>query len=115
MTKVTDQKYQKKKLSQRMRNVLKPMKRRAPAVPPLCRETQSLGQQMLNATVGINGLTTVQKHTGYNKHIWYSKTHGIIKHMGRYNAWVDNILILLCIIYIHNLDVILLNEIKFGS
>ena len=27
----------------------------APAVPPLCRETQSLGQQMLNATVGING------------------------------------------------------------
>ena len=31
--------------------------RGAPAVPPLCRETQSLGQQMLNATVGINGLT----------------------------------------------------------
>ena len=30
--------------------------RGAPAVPPLCRETQSLGQQMLNATVGINGL-----------------------------------------------------------
>ena len=29
--------------------------RGAPAVPPLCRETQSLGQQMLNATVGING------------------------------------------------------------
>ena len=29
----------------------------APAVPPLCRETQSLGQQMLNATVGINGLS----------------------------------------------------------
>ena len=29
----------------------------APAVPPLCRETQSLGQQMLNAPVGINGLT----------------------------------------------------------
>ena len=33
----------------------------APAVPPLCRETQSLGQQMLelsceNATVGTNGL-----------------------------------------------------------
>ena len=26
----------------------------APEVPPLCRETQSLGQQMLNATVGIN-------------------------------------------------------------
>ena len=25
-------------------------------MPPLCRETQSLGQQMLNATVGINGL-----------------------------------------------------------
>ena len=29
----------------------------APAVPPLCQETQSLGQQMLNAQVGINGLT----------------------------------------------------------
>ena len=27
----------------------------APEVPPLCRETQSLGQQMLNAPVGING------------------------------------------------------------
>ena len=26
-------------------------------MPPLCRETQSLGQQMLNAPVGINGLT----------------------------------------------------------
>ena len=36
--------------------------RGAPEVPPLCRETQSLGQQMLvlsceNATVGTNGLT----------------------------------------------------------
>ena len=31
--------------------------RGAPVVPPLCRETQSLGQQMLNATVGINGLS----------------------------------------------------------
>ena len=30
--------------------------RGAPAEPPLCRETQSLGQQMLNATVGKNGL-----------------------------------------------------------
>ena len=30
--------------------------RGAPEVPPLCRETQSFGQQMLNATVGINGL-----------------------------------------------------------
>ena len=30
--------------------------RGAPEVPPLCRETQSLGQQMLNALVGINGL-----------------------------------------------------------
>ena len=29
--------------------------RGAPEVPPLCRETQSLGQQLLNATVGING------------------------------------------------------------
>ena len=32
--------------------------RGAPRVPPLCRETQSLGQQMLNAPVGINGLTS---------------------------------------------------------
>ena len=31
--------------------------RGAPEVPPLCRETQSLGQQMLNAPVDINGLT----------------------------------------------------------
>ena len=30
--------------------------RGAPEVPPLCRETQSLGQQMLNAPVGINGI-----------------------------------------------------------
>ena len=35
----------------------------APRVPPLCRETQSLGQQMLNATVGINGLTTFHAFT----------------------------------------------------
>ena len=28
----------------------------APEVPPLCRETQSLGQQMLKAPVCINGL-----------------------------------------------------------
>ena len=33
--------------------------RGAPEVPPLCRETQSLGQQMLNAPVGINGLNTI--------------------------------------------------------
>ena len=31
--------------------------RGAPEVPPLCRETESLGQQMLNAPVGINGLS----------------------------------------------------------
>ena len=28
-------------------------------MPPLCRETQSLGQQMLNAPVGINGLILI--------------------------------------------------------
>ena len=33
--------------------------RGAPAVPPLCRETQSLGQQMLNAAVGKNGLVSI--------------------------------------------------------
>ena len=31
--------------------------RGAPEVPPLCRETQSLGQQMLNAPFGIDGLS----------------------------------------------------------
>ena len=30
--------------------------RGTPDVPPLCQETQSLGQQMLNAPFGINGL-----------------------------------------------------------
>ena len=30
--------------------------RGTPTVLPLCRETHSLGQQMLNATVGTNGL-----------------------------------------------------------
>ena len=34
-----------------------------PRVPPLCRETQSLGQQMLNLPVGINGLR--QSDLGY--------------------------------------------------
>ena len=33
--------------------------RGAPEVTPLCRETQSLGQQMLNAKVGINGLRRI--------------------------------------------------------
>ena len=33
--------------------------RGAPEVPPLCRETQSLGQQMLYAPFGINGLTRI--------------------------------------------------------
>ena len=33
--------------------------RGAPEVPPLCRETQSLGQQILNAPVGINGLRAI--------------------------------------------------------
>ena len=33
--------------------------RGAHEVPPLCRETQSLGQQMLKEPLGINGLSTV--------------------------------------------------------
>ena len=33
--------------------------RGAPEVPPLCRETQSLGQQMLKGPLGINGLNKV--------------------------------------------------------
>ena len=36
--------------------------RGAPAVPQLCRDTQSLGKQMLNATVGINGLILYVQH-----------------------------------------------------
>jgi len=39
--------------------------RGAPEVPPLCRETQSLGQQMLNATVGINGAQTPHHWDGF--------------------------------------------------
>ena len=38
--------------------------RGAPEVPPLCRETQCLGQQMLNAPVGINGLTVNEQFSG---------------------------------------------------
>ena len=37
--------------------------RGAPEVPPLCQETQSLGQQMLDAPVGINGLMDTETHT----------------------------------------------------
>ena len=33
--------------------------RGAPEVPPLCRETQSLGQQMLDAPFGINGIEVI--------------------------------------------------------
>ena len=45
----------------------------APRVSPLCRETQSLGQQMLNATVvGMNGLMiqSVMGHSSYEQ--WHS-------------------------------------------
>ena len=38
--------------------------RGAPEVPPLCRETQSLGQHMLNAPFGINGLMPMLDGTG---------------------------------------------------
>ena len=48
--------------------------RGAPEVPPLCRETQSLGQQMLNAPVGINGLSIYNQAYTYisllYKHIY---------------------------------------------
>ena len=45
----------------------------SPEVPPLCRETQSLGQQMLNAPFGINGLnlvcfTVIEKSQGNDFH-----------------------------------------------
>ena len=33
----------------------------APEVPPLCRETQSLGQQMFNAPFGINGISIINQ------------------------------------------------------
>ena len=41
--------------------------RGAPEVPPLCRETQSLGQQMLNAPVSINGLQLRDLYEKRNK------------------------------------------------
>ena len=41
--------------------------RGAPEVPPLCRETQSLGQQMLNAPFGINGLEAWSGHPAHMK------------------------------------------------
>ena len=49
--------------------------RGAPEVPPLCRETQSLGQQMLNAPVGINGLNTVHKLCMHKYRIGPSPVH----------------------------------------
>ena len=33
-----------------------------PEVPPLCRETQSLGQQMLKEPLGINGLMAFNRY-----------------------------------------------------
>ena len=44
--------------------------RGAPEVPPLCRETQSLGQQMLNAPVGINGLTDLICSNNYERNYY---------------------------------------------
>ena len=54
--------------------------RGAPAVPPLCRETQSLGQQMLNATVGTNGLR--------NRHYTRNRSPAALKMHGT-NCFVD--------------------------
>ena len=49
--------------------------RGAPEVPPLCRGTQSLGQQMLNASFGINGSNgcCCNVEIGYSPNIasWY--------------------------------------------
>ena len=39
--------------------------RGAPEVPPLCRETQSLGQQMLNTPFGVNGLNGAERIPNY--------------------------------------------------
>ena len=49
--------------------------RGAPAVPPLCRETRSLAQQMLNATVGINGLNRVGKGKSCVRSEIFSKSY----------------------------------------
>ena len=46
--------------------------RGAPEVPPLCRETQSLGQQMLNAPFGINGLILVLQHQRGNNELVFA-------------------------------------------
>ena len=40
----------------------------SPAVLPFCRETQSLGQQMLIATVGIYGLSSLVLWGGFDIH-----------------------------------------------
>ena len=51
--------------------------RGAPEVPPLCRETQSLGQQMLelsceNATVGTNGIQIERvSDRDVSRHLFY--------------------------------------------
>ena len=42
----------------------------APEGPPICRETQSLGQQMLNTPVGIKGLTRHMFQIISNKTKW---------------------------------------------
>ena len=46
--------------------------RGAPEMPPLCQETQSLGQQMWNAPFGINGLTLLHARRRENN-ILYSR------------------------------------------
>ena len=51
----------------------------APEVPPLCRETQSLGQQMLNAPLGINGLkSNIGLNYSTNQDIFKVKKYAIL-------------------------------------
>ena len=54
--------------------------RGAPVGPPLCRETQSLGQQMLNATVGINGLMYTQRLQSVKVHTWNYRSRSLFNY-----------------------------------
>ena len=69
-------------LNKKKWNIMKPNQTRvgAPEGPPICRETQSLGQQMLNTPVGIKGLRTVGEAVARklekNEEVWKGKVKG---------------------------------------
>ena len=74
--------------------------RGAPAVPPLCREPQSLGQQMLNATVGTNALnllcTIVSGGPWLGHHDAYCRqTWSLYRIIGKNGFFLEKIVILI--------------------